>query len=56
MVTTLPPKTEPCELQQAIEDRAFWVEIRRGLLIIARAIAKRSPRWRGILLIFGEGN
>jgi len=41
------------KLAREISDREFGIELRRGLIIIARALAKRYQcQW--LLVIFGE--
>ena len=38
-----------------MDDRAFWLEVRRGLITIARAVAKRY-HCNGLLILLGVEN
>jgi hypothetical protein len=54
MVNTSTQKIDipPCELQAALDDRRFWLEVRRGLITIARAYATYHHN-RGLLVLLG---
>jgi hypothetical protein len=40
------------QVSQVISEDDFWKEVRRGLVIVARAVAKRY-RWTGLIILLG---
>ena len=53
MVNTSLPRADACDLQQRMDDHEFAVKMREGILIIARALAKRyGCKW--ILYILAD--